>query len=186
MNLYRPSSQRGVALAVALVLLVVIALLGLAAVRYSQTALRLAGNQESRLTAVQSAQSLVSLTLEGGTTYLPANEDPTWLACFPLTLPALATGLSCPSTRSAQIVSSAANDGDGAGFGYVIARRELPLFTETGTVRQAENSARAYDFVRYSIIAGYDRQASGQGAAEIREGRLVPHVKPSQLGVTSQ
>lgn len=58
-----PQSQRGVALAVALILLVVLTLLALSGVRLSTMELRMALNDELRVGAYQQAQSLVDVSI---------------------------------------------------------------------------------------------------------------------------
>ena len=59
----RFKSQRGVALAVALILLVVLTLLALSGVRLSTMELRMSLNDELRVTAYEQAQSLVDVTI---------------------------------------------------------------------------------------------------------------------------
>ena len=59
----RPARQRGIALAVALILLVVLTLLALSGVRLSTMELRMALNDEMRIDAFEQAQSLVDATL---------------------------------------------------------------------------------------------------------------------------
>lgn len=51
--------QQGAALAIALLMLVIITLLGVAAVRATQVELRLSQNAESRMSAQQSAETML-------------------------------------------------------------------------------------------------------------------------------
>ncbi|HET7797678.1 MAG TPA: PilX N-terminal domain-containing pilus assembly protein, partial [Nevskia sp.] len=53
-----PRRQQGAALATALLILIVLTLLGLAAMRGSRLELRLSQNAESRVNALQSAQAI--------------------------------------------------------------------------------------------------------------------------------
>ena len=52
-----PDRQQGVALAISMILLVVITLLGLSAVRFTVNDLKIASNEQVRVTAAQASQS---------------------------------------------------------------------------------------------------------------------------------
>ena len=73
--------QRGAALAVALILLVVLTLLGIAAVRVTQTELRLANNNESRAYVRQAAESLVNQVIGNGNN-IPVGGGLGFKSCF--------------------------------------------------------------------------------------------------------
>lgn len=167
--------QHGAALAVALLILVVITLLGVAAVRATQTELKLAQNSESRMTAVQSAQSMVSLIPNE---LLPVNGDENFRACYRPSPDgnALRTPLFTCAPTDAEIPLTAApvalQD-----FGYLLVRREQPLFVQVNVLRDAATSAKTYDFARFTITGGYDRSGDGLSAAEITEGQLRLHTK---------
>ena len=55
--------QDGVALAISMILLVVITLLGLSAVRFTVNDLKIASNEQVRVTAAQASQSVVDATV---------------------------------------------------------------------------------------------------------------------------
>lgn len=168
------AKQRGAALAVALVMLVVLTLLGIAAVRATQQELRLAQNAEGRVSAQQSAESMIGLVLDNDA-YLPLNDDDGFTACFvggdnpPLAPFACASSDTEISLTSA--LESLQDDG------YLRVQRQAPLFVEVNVLRDAQNSQRGYDFARYAITGGFDRSSDGFSAAEITESRLILHAR---------
>lgn len=176
MNYHRPHQppypQRGAALAVALLMLVIITLLGVAAVRATQVELKLSQNAESRMAAVQAADSMLGYVTN--TVTLPVNENLGFTACV---LPSglSTTGLAFTCTNSDINVQSAAPALQT--FGYAFVRREAPAYVEVNVLREAELSAKNYDFARYSIIGGYNRAAEQRSAAEITQGTLKLHAK---------
>ena len=185
--LRRTNDQRGAALAVALVLLVVLTLLGIAAVRATQTELRLAQNAESRVSAQQRAESLLNVVLADDT-YVPVNENPNERFCR---LPTPATRARAAQFNCATATVTLLLDaGDPSrqvpqevlDYGYVEVVRQLPLFVSVDVMREARNSARSYEFARYSVTAGYDHTNDGLSAAEITESRLVLHPKAAGIG----
>lgn len=180
-----PAGQRGAALAVALVLLVVLTLLGIAAVRATQTELRLAQNAESRTAAQQRAESLLNVVLVDRS-YVPVNENPGERSCRLPAGGAPAAQFSC-ATATVALVLDAGDPSrqvpqDVIDYGYVEVVRQLPLFVSVDVMREARNSARSYEFARYAITAGYDRSGEGMSAAEITESRLVLHPRAAGIG----
>lgn len=176
-----PSRQRGAALAVALVLLVVLTLLGIAAVRSTQTQLRLASNAESRTNAVQAAESLLE-TVASNSNNTPVDYNPDFRSCYLPARGAAAALFSCGSADSKIPLGSGNSNADTLAYGYAEVRRVLPLFVSVNVMREAQTSARQYDFARYSITGGIDRSAEGRSAAEVVESVLILHSKPA--GVT--
>ena len=180
-----PAAQRGAALAVALVLLVVLTLLGIAAVRATQTELRLAQNAESRTSAQQKAESLLNVVL-ADRSYVPVNEDLTQRSCRLPAGGAPAAQFNC-ATASVTLLLDAGDPSrqvpqDVLDHGYVEVVRQPPLFVSVDVMREGRNSARSYDFARYAVTTGYDRSADGLSAAEITESRLVLHPKAGGIG----
>lgn len=181
------SRQRGVALAVSLIILVILTLLGFAALRATQTGLRIANNSESRAAAQQGAEAMVSLVLEDkSSTYLPDNYDASFKACsiFVATLPLVLAG-GYNTVCATGVTATVASDHDPAldSYGYVLVRRVLPLFAESTAFRGADNSGRAIDYAHYLIVGGYDKTAASASASEIADDRLVPHIKDSLAGI---
>lgn len=168
------SSQRGAALAVALLMLVIITLLGVAAVRATQVELKLSNNAESRMAAVQTADSMVAYVIANNLAALPVDGNGAFSTCV------------LPSTvRSGlPLFQCAISDLDVSGatlplrtWGYAQARRQLPLFVEVGVLREAELSAKNYNFARFNITGGYDRGSDAKSAAEVTESALKLHTK---------
>lgn len=183
--------QQGAALAIALILLVIITLLGLAAVRATQTGLRMARNAEARALAQQSAEAMVSRVLEDTAgNYLPVNNNAGFKACSPLaaltTLPLVVSGGHNTTCTGFTVLGLAPPETALKDNAYVVVTRELPLFSESASLRSVGNSGRGYDFARYKVVGGFDRSADAAGVAEITEVRLVPHVKDALLGVNYQ
>ncbi len=171
------TAQQGAALAIALLMLVIITLLGVAAVRATQVELKLAQNAESRMAAIQAADSMVSYASTG--TNLPVNDDLTFRACV---LPsAVTTALftcgtppSIDNTLATTLLQQ---------HGYALVQREPPLFVEVNVLRDIgfELSAKNYDFARFTVTGGYDRSSDGLSAAEITEGLLKLHTKVANV-----
>ena len=169
-----PAKQRGAALAIALLMLVIITLLGVAAVRATQVELKLTQNAESRMTAIQGAESMVSFVTNG--TNLPVDGNENFTACVrAANVTDTATTLACatPTIDMSQATAPL------QAHGYAFVRRELPLFVEVGVLREAELSAKNYDFARFTVTGGYDRSGDSMSAAEIIEGTLKLHTKVS-------
>ncbi len=165
-------SQRGAALAVALLMLVIITLLGVAAVRATQVELKLSNNAESRMAAVQAAESMVAYVITS--TELPVNDDLSFSSCvLPATVrPALPLFTCATSNLNISGATVPLRT-----WGYAQVRREPPLFAEASVLREAELSAKNYDFARFNVIGGYDRHTDSMSAAEITESTLILHTK---------
>jgi hypothetical protein len=172
------STQRGAALAIALLMLVIITLLGVGAVRATQMELRLSRNAESRMAAIQAADSMVGFVRT--TTNLPVNGEDGFVTCarasemdVALTADFTACGSNTIDVSTAVPLLAA--------HGYALVRREQPLFIEANVLRQPgqEVGTKNYDFARFTVIGGYDRSDDGLGAAEVVEGTLALHTKTS-------
>ncbi|MES2885822.1 MAG: hypothetical protein V4709_13525 [Pseudomonadota bacterium] len=167
------SRQTGAALGIALLILLIITILGVAAVRATQVELKLSQNAESRMAATQAAQSMVAFVSDP--TNMPVNDNlghhvcvratgvTVVPACDSATTTIVLTGISVPLLK----------------HGYAEVRREQPLFVEVNVLRAlgSELSAKNYDFARFTATGGYDRSSDGMSAAEITEGILKLHSK---------
>lgn len=173
--------QRGAALATALLILIVLTLLGLAAMRSSRLELKLSQNAESRVNARQSAQAIAD-----GITQIDANlaigSGPGFLACY---RPAsgIAQPDSLPFSCAAPSLPAPADEALRA-YSYARVQREAPEFLTTATLRGAGNSGRSYDYARFTVTGGYDHGREGFGAAEVEQGVLKLHARPG--GVSYQ
>lgn len=176
MSTHSPRSrQTGAALGIALLILLIITILGVAAVRATQVELKLSQNAESRMAATQAAQSMVAFVSTADN--MPVNDNIAFHACV---------RASSVSTRIMPVCETAASDIVLTGIttpllahGYADVRREQPLFVEVNVLRAVgyELSAKNYDFARFTATGGYDRSNDGMSAAEITEGVLKLHSK---------
>lgn len=171
-----PTSQRGAALAIALLVLVIITLLGVAAVRATQMELRLSRNAESRMAAIQAADSMAGFVRNNSN--LPVDGNEGFITCVLPTAVTTERTADFGACGAVTINVSAATPALQAN-GYALVRRERPLFVDVNVLRETgqELSAKNYDFARFTVIGGYDRSAEGLGAAEITEGTLALHTK---------
>ncbi len=168
-----PSRQRGAALAIALLMLVIITLLGVAAVRATRVELKLTQNAESRMTATQAAESMVSYVTN--IVDLPVNDNLGFTACVLPDAVEIELLFTCATDDiNTELATEALQD-----HGYAFVRREAPLFVEVSVLREAQLSAKNYDFARYTVTGGYDRSGDAMSAAEITEGTLKLHTKVS-------
>lgn len=166
--------QHGAALATALLILIVLTLLGLAAMRGSRLELKLSQNAESRVNARQSAQAIADGITQIESS-LAISSGPGYRACY-----RPASGEAQPDSLPFACTSStlaAPADGGLHAHTYALAQREAPEFLSTATLRGAGNSGRSYDYARFTVIGGYDHSSEGFGAAEVVQGVLKLHAK---------
>jgi Tfp pilus assembly protein PilV len=175
MSTPRPQkAQQGAALGIALLILVIITLLGVAAVRATQVELKLSQNAESRMAAVQAAESMVAF-ISTPPENMPVNGDPGFRACA--VAGNVRTTLPEFTCSSAQAIDLSLATTPLQSFGYAEVKRETPLFVEVSVLREAQLSAKNYDFARFTVTGGYDRSSESRSAAEIIEGTLKLHTK---------
>lgn len=187
-HLASPHHQRGAALATALFFLVVITILGLAAMRAGQNDLRLALNEETRITAVQRAQSLLEALLEHDEDNLVVRQGSGYVQnCF-LSGELDATSLKnrqdfeCPG---ALVDVSVIPGGTLKRNAYTLIRRETiggSDFAPVSALRRGDSGER-FRLASFTVLAGYDRtsvsRASGAsesgnfGAAEVSQGTFI-------------
>jgi hypothetical protein len=181
-------TQRGAALATALFFLVVITILGLAAMRAGQNDLRLALNEETRITAVQRAQSLLESMLENDDANLVVRQGSDYVQnCFlSVELDGVSLknrhGFECPSALvDATTIPSAAL----RKHAYTLVRRESvggSDFAPVSALRRGDSGER-FRLASFTVLAGYDRtsvsrSSSGSesgnfGAAEVSQGTFI-------------
>ncbi len=180
--------QSGAALASALFFLVVITILGLAAMKAGQTDLRLALNEESRITAVQSAQSLLEAMLNDSATNLVVQQGSGYVANCYLSAQLDATSLhnrqsfDCPAALSPV---TKLPEGNLKLHGYTLVRRESvggSDFAPVSALRRGDSGER-FRLASFTVLAGYDRTATSRaagstdtgnfGAAEVSQGTFV-------------
>lgn len=186
----RPPRRRqdGAALATALFFLVVITILGLAAMRAGQNDLRLALNEETRITAVQRSQSLLEAMLEDDDANLAVRQGSGYVQnCFlsdQLDGASLMSrhGFECPS---AEVEATALPAGVLRQHAYTLVRRESvggSDFAPVSALRRGDSGER-FRLASFSVLAGYDRTSTSRaagatgsgnfGAAEVSQGTFV-------------
>ncbi|TDU32073.1 PilX-like prepilin protein [Panacagrimonas perspica] len=180
--------QAGAALATALFFLVVITILGLAAMKAGQTDLRLALNEESRITAVQSAQSLLESLLESSASNMVVQQGSGYVQnCY------ISGELDAASLRTRQNFDCPADlnpvsvlpDGTLKLHAYTMIRRESvggSDFAPVSALRRGDSGER-FRLASFTVLAGYDRTAASRaagasdsgnfGAAEVSQGTFV-------------
>lgn len=180
--------QHGAALATALFFLVVITILGLAAMRAGQTDLRLALNEETRITAVQRAQSLLEAMLENDDQNLAVRQGSGYVQnCF------VSVELDTASLQNRQdfdcpaaLVDTTAIPGGVLGkHAYTLIRRESvggSDFAPVSALRRGDSGER-FRLASFTVLAGYDRTSASRaagasesgnfGAAEVSQGTFI-------------
>ncbi len=179
--------QQGAALATALFFMIVITLLGLAAMRSGRTDLRLALNEESRVQALQSAQSLLedllldadNLAVLPGSGYVQSCYISDLLDASVL---AAKQGFDCGSSSNDASVLS---DGPLKKYGYTLIERESVAgsdFAPVSALRRGDSGAQ-FKLASFTVLSGYDRTMSSRAAdapeesnfaaAEVSQGTYV-------------
>lgn len=181
-----PVRPRGAALATAMFFLVVITLLGVAAMRSGQLDLRLAMNEESRVGAVQSAQSLLESMLNDKNNLAISAGSGFVQNCFvaaALDPASLKTRqkFDCPAGSS----SPALPAGPLSSYAYTMVFRESiggADFAPVSALRRGDSGER-FKLASFTLTAGYDRTQASRassaaadgnfGAAEVSQGTFV-------------
>jgi hypothetical protein len=182
------SPQRGAALATALFFLVVITILGLAAMKAGQNDLRLALNEETRITAVQRAQSLLESMLEHDGENLAVRQGSGYVQNCYVSVKLDTTSLKnrqnfeCPSALVDATVIPSTTLADNA---YTLIRRESvggSDFAPVAALRRGDSGER-FRLASFTVLAGYDRTSASRssssgdsgnfGAAEVSQGTFI-------------
>ena len=158
------SCQRGVALIVSLVLLLVVTVAALSAARFSSIELLIARNDEYRYNAYHGVQSLVDATIASG---LPARGNDGIATCSSTSIATPdcsgATTLTLPTTIAP---SADLSGGDSASMKVVVRQvaHDLP------TNRRMNNSGQQVRGARWVITATYNKTATGAGNTQVSQG----------------
>lgn len=166
MNSHRPRfRQRGVALAVALILLVVLTLLALSGIRLSTMELRMALNDELRVAAFEQAQSMVDTTVRRFTN-----------------TPILAPGLTrCAKAITGKCTTATLvlDDAVKTKFGVNDTSVNVNVWIERIPPQNAEPpvnsgfSLSSFDAAYMQVTGLWDQNAAARGAATVREGVAI-------------
>lgn len=151
--------QRGVALVVSLILLLIVTVAALSAVRFSSMELLIARNDEYRFGAYHGAQSLVDATIAVG---VPATGNDGIVTCTLSTL----TGCSGAQTLSLPTAIASSSDVSN-GYVQVIVRQ---VAHDKPTGRKLSNSGKNVRAGRWVITATYNQSGSGAGSTQVNQG----------------
>lgn len=153
------SLQRGVALIISMILLLVVTIAAVTAVRFSSMELLVARNDEYRFTAYHGAQSLVDATIAAG---VPATGNDGIVSCSSTSL----TG--CGTALTTSLPSSIASSTD-ISNGYVqVVVRQVAHDKPTG--RKLTNSGKNVRAGRWVITASYNQSGNGAGSTQVNQG----------------
>jgi hypothetical protein len=159
-------SQRGVALMVALVFLLATTLIALSATRSSRLELRMAQNEEARLTAVQQAQAVAEAVV-GSPTAIPVIGTAGYLICTPGEQGCDSNDLQLPDSFDADVAADVLN-----------ARVQLLTGLDIPPPRTLGSSMDKFSVAHYRVNATYDRSDESLGRANLSEGVLILIPKP--------
>ena len=156
-----PSTQRGVALAFGLLLLVVITIVSIAAMRGSIFELQMARNEEARITAFERAQSIIDGTVAVITNLVVAGQvDDT--NCL---------GTEYTGCDSTTVALDANVDAAISSRASVRVTRLAPEFAPAPPV--AGSSANVFEAAQFEVESTYDATSTREGRASLAQGVMV-------------
>ena len=163
------SMQRGAALFTALMFLIVLTLISLAAMRSSTLEMRMAANDEERLTAFQRTQAVVDATI-GVIDNIQVIGDVGRRVCTGSNAQSTPDGVTC--TKYTIALADSDFDADvTAGIAKVAVTRMSPA--ESPAPRALGTSAAVYSVATFQVDALYDGTDDGLGRGRIVEGVMV-------------
>lgn len=154
--------QRGGVLLISVIFLIVMGLMGLAAMQTSRLELRMAGNEELRLGAHQVAQSLVDAVIA-----TPAMTPVIGGAGFTLCTPGLA---DCD--RDSLFMPAAELQGE-IDQGHLTGRAMMTAPSNSPPPRGLGYSADKFVATAFEVNTRYDRADEGLGQADITQGLII-------------
>lgn len=184
-----PGRQRGIALAVALILLVVLTLLALSGVRLSTMELRMSLNDQLRVESFERAQSMVDTTIRNFNNTPVLAIDAVLCARLPSgwnesdTCPA--TDPTCCRVRPSLTTSLQTNFGSlfSANAVNVIIRSIPPLNADPPV--GSGYSLDKFDAAYLRVEGQYDQNSLGYGAARVSEGVAVVYGAAGEITTAS-
>lgn len=154
---------RGIALVTALIFLIVITLLGLSSMRLSSTELKMAQNDQARVSALETAQAAVD-AVSNDPTATPVSDFGSTMRCY-------GTGCADPTiTLSGALFSQGV---------YASATRAVPF--ESPVVDSLMTSSDKFSMAAFTLQGSFDRSAEGMGAARIEQGHLELIPKETRI-----
>ena len=164
-----PHAQLGAALFTALMFLVVLTLISLAAMRSSTLEMRMATNDESRLTAFQRTQAVVDATI-GETDNIKVIGEVGRRTCTGSAASDTPDGVDC-DVYGVDLAGDTFDDDVNDGLIKVAVTRLSPA--EAPAPRSIGTSAAVYSVATFKVDALYDGTDDGLGRGRIVEGVMV-------------
>lgn len=165
----RPGAQRGAALFTALMFLIVLTLISLAAMRSSTLEMRMASNDEARLSAFQRTQAVIDATI-GEPDNVQVIGSVGRRVCTGAGADDTPDGATCDEYGIA--LASDAYDADVADGTIKVAVTRLSP-AEAPAPRTLGTSAAAYSVANFKVDALFDGSDDGLGRGRIVEGVMV-------------
>lgn len=169
-----PFRQRGVALAVALILLVVLTLLALSGIRLSTMELRMALNDELRVAAFEQAQSLVDGTVRTFSN-TPILAPGLTRCAKTITDKCTTATLQLPGPLDAQVDDTSVDVN-------VLIERIPPQNAEPPI--NSGFSLSSFDAAYMQVSGLWDKNAAGLGSAIVREGIAIVYGSAGDITTT--
>ena len=154
-------SQHGAALITALVFLGVITLLSVTSMRESTMGVRMAQNEEARLSGIQTAQALTEAVVA-----TPAATPVIGGAGFSI----CTAGEPACSAYGIPLPAQVAND---VAQGHLSARVQRMTPPEKPPPRVLESSIDKFSAASFQVVATFDRTNEGLGSVQLVEGMIV-------------
>lgn len=152
--------ERGASLITALIFLTVISLLSITSMRSSTMGVRMAQNEEARLSAIQSAQAMTEAVI-GTPASTPVIGDVGHTNCT-------AGEAGCDTYG---VVAPAGYVADQVAAGNLTAR--VVRLSDQNPPRAVESSLVAFSAASYQVTATFDRADEGLGRVQVSEGLLI-------------
>ena len=171
-----PAHQRGVALAVALILLVVLTLLALSGIRLSTMELRMALNDELRVAAFEQAQSYVDGTVRKFTN-TPILAPGITRCAKVITDKCTTATLQMPNSTMTNEIASTSWDVN------VLIERIPPQNAEPPI--NSGFSLSSFDAAYMQVAGMWDKNAVGLGSAIVREGIAIVYGSAGDITTTA-
>ncbi len=157
-----PRTQTGVALAISLVMLVVILLIAMSAMRFTTTELRIAANEQIRVTVQQTAQSIVDAAASNSAN-TPVIGDIGYRVCSQAVSDCDANTVVLPNDFLKEELA--------AGEATVVVERLSPLLGPPP--RGLGTSLAKFNAAYFQVSGSFDQVDKGQGRSAINEGVVV-------------
>jgi Na+-transporting methylmalonyl-CoA/oxaloacetate decarboxylase gamma subunit len=168
-----PAKQRGVALAFGLLILLIITVIGIAALRGSLFELQMARNEESRVTALERAQSIIDATVAVASNLVVAGSVGN-TNC-------VGSAFSGCTTSSVSL-DTAMSSGAFQNRSSVRVERLAPEFAPAPRI--VGSSVNVFEAAQFRVESTYDARNTREGRASLAQGVMVL-VATGQQGTVS-